>query len=314
MPPMSPPLLTVTAPGSLMLFGEHAVLHGHLALVGAVSQRLRVALTPRADGQVRISSALGEYASTLRDPAPSPTFRFIVAALRVFADDLPGGFDLRVDSEFPPTIGFGSSAAVTVATVAAFLQWSRGAAPADQIFITARRLVRDVQGAGSGADVAASVHGGLVLYRADPLEIEPLAHTHPLTAVYSGSKRPTPEVIALVEERRRLFPRIFAQIFATMEECTLNAADAVAMQDWKTFGQMLNLAQGLMDALGVNNSALCRIIHDLRADPAILGAKISGSGLGDCAIGLGCTGPGFPHPVIPVELAIKGVEVQETKN
>jgi mevalonate kinase len=102
-------------------------------------------------------------------------------------------------------------------------------------------------------------------------------------------------------------------MFDTMDQCTMNAADAVAMQDWKTFGQMLNIAQGLMDALGVNNSALSKIIYDLRADPAILGAKISGSGLGDCAVGLGRTGPGFPHPVIPVELATKGVEVQETK-
>jgi mevalonate kinase len=308
---MSAPVITASAPGSLMLFGEHAVLHGHLALVGAVSQRLRVTLEPREGPVVRISSALGEYETDLRNPASSETFRFIVAALRVFADDLPSGFHLRVESDFPPTIGFGSSAAVTAATVGAFLQWSRGAAPADQVFSTARRLVRDVQGAGSGADVAASVHGGLVLYRADPLEIEPLAHTHPLTAVYSGSKLPTPIVIAQVEERRQRFPRIFAQIFETMDQCTMNAADAVAMQDWKTFGQMLNIAQGLMDAIGVNNAALSRIVHDLRADPAILGAKISGSGLGDCAVGLGHTGRQFPHPTIPVELAARGLVVTD---
>jgi mevalonate kinase len=179
-----------------MLFGEHAVLHGHLALVGAVSQRLRVTLTPHAGSAIHIRSALGEYASDLRNPAPSETFRFMVAALRVFADDLPSGFSLQVESEFSSTIGFGSSAAVTVATVGALLHWSRGTAPADQVFSTARRLIRDVQGAGSGADVAASVHGGLVLYRAEPLEIEPLPHTHPLTAVYSGSKLATPLVIA----------------------------------------------------------------------------------------------------------------------
>lgn len=308
---MNSPALTTSAPGSLMLFGEHAVLHGHLALVGAVAQRLRVTLTPHAGSAIRIRSALGEYESDLRQPAPSDTFRFMVAALRVFADDLPSGFDLQVDSEFSSTIGFGSSAAVTVATVGALLHWSRGSAPADQVFHTARRLIRDVQGAGSGADVAASVHGGLVLYRADPLEIEPLAHTHPLTAVYSGSKLATPLVIALVEERRKRYPQIYAQLFDTMDQCTMNAADAVAMQDWKTFGQMLNIAQGLMDALGVNNGALSKIIYDLRADPAILGAKISGSGLGDCAIGLGRTTPDFPHPVIPVELAARGLVVEE---
>jgi mevalonate kinase len=308
---MTDKAIIASAPGSLMLFGEHAVLHGHLAMVAAVSQRLRVTLLPRGDSTVQLSSALGEFRTDLRDIGYSDTFRFILSALRAFADDLPSGFDLRVDSEFPPTIGFGSSAAVTAASVAAFLRWSRGAAPADQVFGTARRLVREVQGAGSGADVAASVHGGLVLYRADPLEIEPLAHAHPLTAVYSGSKLATPTVIALVDARRRLFPRIFDQIFETMDQCTMNAADAAAMQDWKTFGQMLNVSQGLMDALGVSSGILSRIVYDLRADPAILGSKISGSGLGDCVIGLGRAGPGFAHATIPVDVSRQGLILEE---
>ena len=48
-----------SAPGSLMISGEHAVLHGRHALVGAVDQRVRVMLTPRADDTIRICSALG---------------------------------------------------------------------------------------------------------------------------------------------------------------------------------------------------------------------------------------------------------------
>ena len=38
---------TASAPGSLMLFGEHAVLHGHAALVAAVDRRVTVTLRPR---------------------------------------------------------------------------------------------------------------------------------------------------------------------------------------------------------------------------------------------------------------------------
>ena len=173
-------------------------------------------------------------------------------------------------------------------------------------------VVREVQGVGSGADVAASVRGGIVLYRAEPMELEVLPHVHPFTAVYSGSKRPTPEVIALVEERRRHYPKVFEAIFEAMERCTLNAADAVAMQDWRTFGAMMDVAQGLMDALGVNNAALSDIVHALRSDPGILGAKISGSGLGDCAIGLGrLEGGPWTREVMPVGIDRKGIHLEE---
>jgi mevalonate kinase len=95
-----------------------------------------------------------------------------------------------------------------------------------------------------------------------------------------------------------------------MEQCAMNAADAVAMQDWTTLGLMMNTAQGLLDALGVNNAALARIVYDLRADAGILGSKISGSGLGDCAVGLGRTGAAFPHAVIPVDVAERGFTVE----
>ena len=69
---------------------------------------------------------------------------------------------------------------------------------------------------------------------------------------------------------------------------------------------LVELQQALVDL-----TSSPELVDQVRADPAILGAKISGSGLGDCAIGLGRTAPDFPHPVIPVELAARGLVVEE---
>ena len=55
--------LKASAPGSLMLMGEHAVLHGKKALVCAIDQRISVSLTPREDARISIVSALGEYSA-----------------------------------------------------------------------------------------------------------------------------------------------------------------------------------------------------------------------------------------------------------
>ena len=45
-----------SAPGSLMLLGEHAVLHGKPALVGALDKRITVTLTPMRHDRIEIIS------------------------------------------------------------------------------------------------------------------------------------------------------------------------------------------------------------------------------------------------------------------
>jgi mevalonate kinase len=279
--------ISFSAPGSLMLLGEHAVLHGKLAVVCAVNRRARVTLAGRDDRKILISSALGDHETDLDSLAMNSKLKFVMAAILEYRGRFKTGFALEFRSEFSHTIGFGSSATITVITHAAIRQWLGDADDKHTLFDAARKTIRDVQGAGSGADVAASVFGGVVGYRAEPLEFFPFAVSRPLTAVYSGSKMPTPEVIAIVEARRKKEPEKFDAIFSAMERTSCDAMDALKTEDWQRVGVILNEAQSLMEAIGVSNEALAEIVRDLRADPGILGAKISGSGLGDCAVGLG---------------------------
>jgi mevalonate kinase len=200
---------------------------------------------------------------------------------------------------------------VAVATAAALQQWIAGHLDHEALFQTSLAVVRKVQGVGSGADVAASVFGGLVAYRADPLDIVKLEKRHALTAVYSGSKKPTTEVIQFVEERRAQYPEMFENIYSMMDQGTTSAVTAIEGGRWSEVGAIMNFCHGLMDAMGVNNQALSSIVYDLRSDPGILGSKISGSGLGDCAIGLGSVTRGdFPHETIPVAISREGAVVE----
>jgi len=292
-----------------MLLGEHAVLHGHRALVCAANRRIHVALTPRADDQIQIRSALGCHTTTLDQLAPHGVFRFVMACITRQKDNLKTGFDLTIDSEFSHMVGLGSSAAVTVAMNAALNAWLNTPMDLRALFQDSLAVIREIQGLGSGADVAASVYGGIVAYRAEPLEIEPLPATHPLTVIYSGSKMPTVEVVRLVEARRKEQPELYDGIFRLMDQSAGQAVEAIRRNDWKTFGDLLNLNQGLMEALGVSNAKLAEINWALRAEPGILGSKISGSGLGDCVIGLGSSPRAdWPYDVLPVEISAAGVD------
>lgn len=279
-------MIAASAPGSLMLLGEHAVLHGHRALVMAVDRRLRVALTPRADNRLTIESALGRHETELPTLAPHPNFRFILHALGRVAEKLPSGCDLQVDSSFSHEIGYGSSAAVTVATVAILRRFAALDETVETIRDDAIAVIRAVQGRGSGADAAASAHGGVVAYRAEPRQARVLPARLRLLAMYCGYKTPTPEVIRRVEESWRNRPDALAHMYRRIDACAGAGIDALDRQDFPAFGAALNQGQALMAELGVSTPELDAIIARLRADPAILGAKISGSGLGDCAIGL----------------------------
>ncbi len=301
-----------SAPGKLMLMGEHAVLHGRLCLVAAVNRRLHVELTPRPDNHVRLESALGVYEGPLTELEVREPFTFVLAAIR--RQKLTRGFDLRITSEFPEMLGLGSSAAVTVAVTAALGAFQGEDLSPQAVFNEALAVVREVQGTGSGADVAASVFGGVLAYRAEPLEIRQLRGLPPLDAVYSGAKAKTVDVIALVEEQRQSHPQLYDGIYDLMEAGVEAAIPALEQENWPVLGRLLNIQHGLMAAIGVSNAEIARIVHQLRADAGIFGAKISGAGLGDCVVGLGkVTNPGFPYEVLDLEVTPTGVQV-ELKN
>ena len=296
-----------SAPGKLLLIGEHAVLHGRRCIVCAVDQRISITVRPRRDDKINIDSNLGRYHTDLKRPHIDDTFRFITTAIDQHKELLSYGFDLIIESDFDANLGLGSSAAVTAAMTTAIFHMAGSEIEHIKIFDHSLTTVRTVQGSGSGADLAASVFGGILLYRFIPNEIVPLSNIHPITVIYSGSKMPTPQVIRAVEERRSAFPKIYDAIYDAMDQSAELAATAINDSDWQVVGNLLNINQGLMDAIGVNNQQLSRIVSSMRNDAGILGAKISGSGLGDCVVGLGKSGADVGFHKIPIAMSSTGV-------
>ena len=271
-----------------MLMGEHAVLRGHPAIVCAINKRMKVELTPRADKTLLLHSALGEHETTLDELAPHESFRFVLGAIRACKEGMTRGFELDIRSEMSHQMGLGSSAAVTVATLAA-LAGAQGTTPEPGCLLECgTKIIRKVQGGvGSGADVAASAYGGCLRYFAEAQDVVKLPVSPQLTVLYSGSKTPTPEVIARVEENRQKQPEVHDELDALIGDTVRRAFAAAARGDWETMGGLMNINQGLMDSLGVNTAKLAELVYALREDPNIQGSKISGSGLGDCVVGLG---------------------------
>lgn len=306
-----------SAPGSMMLFGEHAVLFGNLAIVAAVNHYIHVELIPSANRNIHIvSSEFDEYIVALDKFIIANPYNYVLTAIKQYLAKIKTGFMLRIVSEFPADIGFGSSAAITVAILQVLALWLEGRAPGQMyLYKKAVKIVRLLQGVGSGADVAASIFGGVIAYKIKPLKIQKFNLNLPLVAVYSGSKTTTPKVIAIVEKKRAQFLGIFADLYTAMEKCTVEAITALKKNDLMRLGQLMNIHQGLQDAIGVSNAVLAELIFILRSKPNIYGSKISGAGMGDCVLGLGKIAKNmFPQNATQKKLGIRQIKIAVSRS
>ena len=303
-------MIRYSAPGNLMLMGEHAILHGQPAIALAVGNRLSVTLTPRLDEGVTIESELGRYQSRLSELSDDSTFSFMVPAIQLCKSKLKQGFDLKVTSEFSDQVGLGSSAAVTASTVACLLNYCSETVTNEQVFKLALETVHRVQsGRGSGTDLAASIWGGLIAYEMQGAKVRPLRGTPYIDLFYVGYKLKTPEVIALVNQRADADPAIYTSIYQLMGQVTRAAEAAIESEDWNRLGQLMDQYSGLMDALGVCDANLADLQFRMRQQPSVLGAKISGSGLGDSVLSLGLTKPEeIPYQHLPVTIHSEGLK------
>lgn len=237
-----------------MLFGEHAVVYGYPCIVTALSERLSV-----TEG-----SSVGDT-------------RFIDAAIKLWGAETK----LSATSSFSGKDGFGSSSAVTVAA----LKYLKPNASNKEIFDAAFKIVLDIQGAGSGFDVAAATYGG-TLYYIKTKTIEPLAiKDMPLIVGYTGVKADTKTLIADVAKKRVSGPEKVGRIFAAIGKIVEEAKKKILEGDWERVGRLMDFNQEYLRDLGVSSEKLESLIKAAKGAGAY-GAKLSGAGGGDCMIAL----------------------------
>lgn len=309
------------APGSINLLGEHAVLHGYPAVACAIDKRLFVELIPNETQEVFLTTdRFGDHSCHINNIKVVAPFKLALTALAHYQKELPSGFTLRIKSEFSPELGLGSSAALTVAVVSLLHRWlGKSSAPMD-IFQGSLSIVRAVQGFGSGTDLITSLLGGVVVLHPEPLHIEKLKPIPYLCLVYAGYKTPTTEVVRIVREAQQKDPKKYDSLFEEIGHCAEEGSVFIKQEDWEALGKVFSKQQGLMEKLGVCDSTLKKIVKVLEKKPEMLGAKISGSGLGDCVVGLTASPQkclSIPHALekegietIPIQIDLQGLRYE----
>ncbi len=267
--------ISVSAPGKLMLFGEHAVVYDRPCIVTAVSSRIKV-LIERTGGRFSID------APQVKD------VRFVEEAIHLFQKKykVGNGLQIKTESQFSSQFGFGSSSAVTVATLFALSKLFNIPLTNKEIFDLGYKVALDVQGVGSGFDIAAAVSGGTVYFVTGGKVIEPLKVKElPLVIGYSGIKADTPTIVKNVKSQManvKTKSKIL-KLFDEIQFIVNRAKTELAKQNWPEVGKLMNENHKYLQELGVSTEKLDKMCQAALGAGAY-GAKLSGAGGGDCMI------------------------------
>lgn len=286
--------ITVSAPGKLMLLGEHAVVYGKPCIVTAVNQRMKAAVELIDEPNFDLK-APDVQVTNYRKPMDQLGFgdipkgaKFVEMAVKNFASKYPikGGLKIRTSSEFSSKFGFGSSSASTVCVVKALSEITGSNLDKKAIFDLSYQTVLDIQGKASGFDVAAAVYGGTLYFVIGGRVIEQLKIDYlPLVVGYSGIKFDTVRLIGEVAKKAKKYPLIVNNIYDQISKLVEEAKKAILKRDFTSLGELMNFNEGYLASLGVEGRKLADMIYAAR-NAGAYGAKLSGAGIGDCMIAL----------------------------
>ncbi|GAC1344681.1 MAG: mevalonate kinase [Myxococcales bacterium] len=277
-----------SAPGKVILLGEHAVVYGHPALAAALGQRIFVELDDDAGGpRVEIG---GLPSAEPQSPGPSEELTRAFAAMAAELG-VTQRLRARVWSELPLGGGLGSSAALGVALARALCEAAGQACPPPRAAELALHLERTFHGAPSGVDPAVCARGGLIVFTRSmegrPERIEALSPGAPihLVVALTGIARGTRRTVLPLAERKAARPSLYDPLLATLGELARGGKEAVLRGDLADLGVRFDAAHGILAALGVSCAELDALTATLRKEGA-LGAKLTGAGGGGAAIAL----------------------------
>jgi galactokinase len=292
------PDVDASAPGRVNLIGEHTDYNGGFVLPAVIPQRTTVTLARRDGRRVRLASDAFDSATVHAYELGSETRRGawtdyvegVTGVLREAGYRL-GGFDALITSTVPVGSGLSSSAALLVATMRAL----REAFALDLDDVTLARLAQRAEvefvGARVGimAQMAASLGAGGD-YNTRRAECERAAALLGVAELRDVPLTALDRVNALPEPLNRR-----ARHVVTENARVLDAVAALKAGDLPALGQLFFASHASMrDDFQISIPPIDLIVELARAEPAVVGARLTGGGFGGSVVMLAHHGQGRP--------------------
>jgi mevalonate kinase len=277
-----------SAPGKIILFGEHAVVYGRPALAIPVTQvRAQVNVSDAMQPGIWIDAPdIGLRAELDSLPPDNPLGSAILNLFsRLSLSPLPP-LTIRITSTIPPASGLGSGAAVTVALLRALSTHIGHSLTDQEINAAAFEIEKLHHGTPSGIDNTVVTYARPVYFRRGQ-PIKTFTAGAPFTIVIgdTGKVAPTKESVGDVRKLWETDKEKWERTFDKIGKIVNQAREKIEKGKMKELGALMDQNHVLLHELTVSSPELDTLVEAARGAGA-LGAKLSGGGRGGNMIAL----------------------------
>jgi mevalonate kinase len=272
------------APAKIILFGEHFVVLGKPAIAMAIDLHAHVSVKEFNHGIHVESNKLNSFNQKDLEKSLKP----IKLAAQSTLDHIGisgVGLNIKVNSFIPIGVGLGSSAAVSVATIAAVTRFFGVNLDRREMCELAFIPEKEVHGKPSGIDQTTSIYGGIISFK--PNKGFKRIPCKELQLVVGNTKiiRSTKVLVSQVKELLDKKKDYAIELQKSYESLYEEAVKAIRVKDFNKIGELMIENHELLKKLGVSHEKLDKFVEKA-VEAGAFGAKLTGAGGGGCMIAL----------------------------
>jgi mevalonate kinase len=277
-----------SAPGKIILFGEHAVVYGQPALAVPVTQvEAEVRIDRIFSPGIRINAPniqLNEKLDALAPTHPlAATVRNTLLALQV---DTLSSVAILIRSSIPVASGLGSGAAVSVAIIRALAKHVKKDLTDEQVSRLAFETEKLYHGTPSGIDNTVVTYAKPVYFVKDqPIEVLKPKYPFMIVIADTGVPASTKAAVRDVRIQHHKRPDRYETLFATIGSIATTARQLIESGMPESLGPLMDENHAMLRSMNVSSPELDNLVEAAR-EAGALGAKMSGGGRGGNMIAL----------------------------
>jgi len=277
-----------SAPGKIILFGEHAVVYGQPALAVPVTQvEAEVRIDRIFSPGIRIHAPAIQLSEKLDALPPSnPLAATITNTLTALQDNSLSGVSILIRSSIPVASGLGSGAAVSVALIRALSNHLNKPLTNKEVSALAFETEKLYHGTPSGIDNTVVTFAKPVYFVKDqPIQILKVKYPFMIVIGDTGVPASTKETVRDVRIEHHKKPDRYETLFATIGSIASTARQLIEAGMPESLGPLMDENHAMLRSMNVSSPELEHLVEAARKAGA-LGAKMSGGGRGGNMIAL----------------------------
>jgi mevalonate kinase len=281
-------MFTATAPGKIILFGEHAVVYGRPALAVPVTQvRASATVSEKSGSGIWIEAPDINLTCELSQLAPDHPLAAVInnlfSALKITQQP---GCTIHVESSIPVAAGLGSGTAVSVAILRALSAYLGQPLSDERVNELAFEIEKLHHGNPSGIDNSVVTSARPVYFiKGKPIKPCRVGTTFTIVIGDTGIPALTKESVGALRSLWEANPSRWDKVFDQVGKIVRKARRAIDRGEMAELGRLMDSNHALLQEMTVSSLELDALVECARQAGA-LGAKLSGGGRGGNMIAL----------------------------